>query len=92
MTFKQAVEDSPELEGAWCAGLQALRRADRKHVDAQDTERLTGSIDLDSALRSKSEHANEPVWDYGIGHQPRNRNEEIGVAQEMAAESSAAIA
>lgn len=75
MTFKSAVEATPDLQGAWRAGLQALRRIDKQHVDAEDSRRLSGSVDLDSALAVKCPYA--PRWDYAIGHRPTNANGEM---------------
>ena len=78
MTFKKAVEETPEVAGAYRPGLQALLAGDRPHVAAQDSRRLTGSINLDEALRQDNRnYANAPVWDYGIGHQPANRKGEM---------------
>lgn len=75
MTFKHAVESTPGLKGAWRVGLRALKRADQKHVDAEDTRRLKGSLDVDTTLISA--FPNDPRWDYGIGHQPRDVNGEV---------------
>ena len=48
-------------------GLQAIKAAHRPMIDATSTRRLTGSIDLDTALANDSTHANAPRWDYGVG-------------------------
>ena len=73
--FKQAVEETPGLTDAWHSGLGALRGADRRRVDAEDPRRLTGSVDIDSALQA--EFPDEPRWDYAIGHRPSNLAAEI---------------
>ena len=75
MTFKQAVAETPSLKNAWQGGLQALRAADRQHIVAEDTRRLTGSVDADTEL--KNDFPNDPRWDYGIGHRPANLASEI---------------
>jgi hypothetical protein len=75
VTFKKAVADTPDLENAWYSGLKALRKVDAKHIKAEDTKRLKGSIDLDGALKKKLPNA--PIWDYGIGHKPSNHPEEM---------------
>jgi hypothetical protein len=75
VNFKQAVENTPELEDAYRAGLQALSGADKQHVDAEDTRRLRGSANVDVALAEG--HPNDPRWDYAIGHQPINRDGEV---------------
>lgn len=75
MTFQQAVEATADLAGAWCPGLQALKRADKLHVRAQDTRRLTGSADVDAALQQR--RPKDKRWDYAIGHQPANGQREM---------------
>ena len=40
MTFRRAVESTPNLEGEWKAGLSALRAKDRPHIQPQDTRPL----------------------------------------------------
>jgi hypothetical protein len=71
MTLREAVERTPGLENAWRKGLQALTALDKKHIRAEDTRRLCGSVHLDATL--EKEHANANRWDYGAGHQPANR-------------------
>jgi hypothetical protein len=68
VTFKDAVEATPDLQNAWRSGLRALRRTDRQHVDAQDGRRLAESVDVDSALAAKC--PTDPRWDYGVGYDP----------------------
>jgi hypothetical protein len=75
VTFKKAVEGTPDLMGTWCAGLQALSRADKAHVTAEDTRRLTGSVNVDLTLKAKL--PKEPRWDYAIGHLPTNLTHEM---------------
>lgn len=74
MKFKDAVENTPEIEDALHHGLQALRRRDRTHVTASDTRRITGSVDIDTSLRRR--YPQEPRWDYAIGHLPKNSRKE----------------
>jgi hypothetical protein len=73
--FKDAVEKTVGLEGAWHGGLQAMPAADRQHVDAEDARRLTGSANVDAALAER--HPNDPRWDYAVGHSPTNRRGEV---------------
>jgi hypothetical protein len=75
MTFKEAVETTLNLSAAFQAGLQALRAQDRPHIEAQNTRRLTGSVDLDSALQRIAPYANR--WDFAIGYQHTNRKAEV---------------
>ena len=67
MTFKEAVEAAPRpVNRAYHPGKQALK-GHRKHVVCADSRRLTGSIDLDSALAQEPGYADKPRWDYGLG-------------------------
>jgi hypothetical protein len=73
--FKEAVTQTPNLEKAWQPGLQALRAEDKLHVKAEDTRRLSGSADVDTALLPLEPRANR--WDFAIGYQHTNRNDEF---------------
>jgi hypothetical protein len=63
--FERAVNEVAALQGAYCQGLQALSGEDRQRVRRRIPGSVTGSINLDSAL--KHSLPNEPRWDYGIG-------------------------
>ena len=65
MRFKDAVEKTDGLAKTYKPGLQALKRVDGHRIQCRNTRHLTGSIDLDGALRDS--HPNDPRWDYGIG-------------------------
>lgn len=71
MTFKEAITQTPNLKTAWQPGLQALRAEDKPHVKAEDTRRLCGSADVDTALLAREPNANR--WDFAIGYQHANR-------------------
>jgi len=75
MKFKAAVEKVPGLEKAHQPGLRALRSQDRPHIVAEDTRRLTGSIDVDSALQARYPQANR--WDFAIAYDHTDRNAEV---------------
>jgi hypothetical protein len=75
MTFKEAVETAPNLDAAFRAGLRALRAQDRLHIEPEDPRKLTGSVDVDKALRPIEPNANR--WDYAIGYQHANRDAEV---------------
>ncbi|MBX3413130.1 MAG: hypothetical protein KF708_10615 [Pirellulales bacterium] len=75
MIFKSAVEQSAQLQSAYCDGLQALTAADRACIRTEDPRRLTGSIDIDTTLSKAC--PNDPRWDYAIGHQPANLDSEV---------------
>ena len=70
MKFKDAVASTPDLDGAWRAGLQALKAVDRQRIKVEDTHRLAGSVDVEAALTPK--YPDKRQWDYAIGHQPGN--------------------
>lgn len=83
MSFEEAVRAAPAPVDCACrSGLQALKRVDRSRITCADPRRLTGSIDLDSALAGVVGHSNAPRWDYGIGYRP-NRSEERAVWVEV---------
>jgi hypothetical protein len=63
--FKKAVQGTRALAHAYRDGLQAIRSADHQRMICQEPRRLTGSVDMDEALRSS--HPNDARWDYGIG-------------------------
>ena len=70
-TFRDAVADAPSpVSQAYRPGKQALERRHRTLVTCSDTQRLTGSIDLDATLAQEPDYANQSRWDYGIGHKP----------------------
>jgi hypothetical protein len=73
--FKDAVERTPDLQDAWRRGFQALLAADRRHVEAEATRRLAGSVNVDAALAE--DYPNEPRWDYAVGHRPANGSGEV---------------
>lgn len=73
MRFKNAVQATKGLAGAYRPGLQALAPADHKRISCKDTRKLAGSVNLDETL--KQAQPNEPRWDYGVGvaRGPRDR-------------------
>lgn len=83
MNFEEAVRAAPApVDSAYRSGKQALAGADRSRVTCVDPRRLTGSINLDSALSGEPGYANEPRWDYGIGYKP-NRSVERAIWVEV---------
>jgi hypothetical protein len=75
MTFKEAVERTPNLKTGWRSGKGALEAKDKPHIKPEDTRQLRGSAFMDAALRTREPHANR--WDYAIGYQHTNRNAEF---------------
>lgn len=64
MAFRDDVAKTVGLEQAWRSGLQALRDADRIHVNSENPRTLAGSVDVDAALRSQYPVAAR--WDYVV--------------------------
>jgi len=73
VNFCQTVSQTPNLSSAWKPGLGALRARDRPHVKPQSPHQLSGSVDLDKALKKVQPHANSNRWDFGIGYRHTNR-------------------
>jgi hypothetical protein len=75
VSFKTAVGNTRHLADAWKPGLQALRAQDRPHVVPVDPRRLQGSVDVDSALRSRQPNANR--WDFAIAYRHTNNQKDF---------------
>lgn len=75
MSFKDVVEATPHLLGAWKPGLGALRAEDKPHIKAEDTRMLRGSVDIDKALQARDPQANR--WDFAIAYQHDDREGEV---------------
>ena len=75
MSLQHDIENAAGLDDAYRAGLQALRARDRAKIEAVPTRSLSGSVDVDSALRIR--FARSPRWDYAIGWKQRNRAEYV---------------
>lgn len=65
MTFKQAVENTPEIKSGFRNGLQALGTKS-KQVSATDTKKVEGSVDIDACTQAL--YPNDARWDYVIGY------------------------
>ena len=74
--FCTAVESIPGMPNDHCReGLQALKRVHRKVIRMDKHVTLTGSVDLDDALREQ--FPEEPRWDYGIGFRKGSREKAV---------------
>lgn len=67
--FKEAVENTPDIKDYYRPGLQAVKGSERKMISPEDTKKLSGSVDIDSAL--KAHNQNEARWDYTIGYEDK---------------------
>ncbi len=75
MTFQQTVAQTPEISGAWQAGLQALLEADRNRIQTAEPRNLRGSVNVEQFLASRCPEQRQ--WDYAVGFQPMNLDEEV---------------
>ncbi len=66
MSFADDVEATPHLAGMLRQGLGALRAQDREHVTVERSRSLSGSVDVDAALRAVEPEAAR--WDFVIAH------------------------
>ncbi len=71
MSFEDAVRTARHpVNCAYRSGKQALGKKHGKSIHCTNPQRLTGSIDLDPAIKREPRHADAPRWDYGIGYKP----------------------
>lgn len=75
MKFRQAVAQTPHLDEAYRAGLQALRPEDKPHIQPEDTRRLGGSVDIDAANKRVDPNGNR--WDFAVAYAHTNRTKEV---------------
>ena len=64
--FRVAIENTEEVKNGFCVGKQAIKSVDRSKVDAADKNKLQGSLDIDSQV--KTLYPNEPRWDYALSY------------------------
>jgi len=77
MTFRRAVAGTPSLRDAYQPGLRALSARDAGRLHVEEPRWLTGSVNLDEALRAAQPRA--PRWDYGIGYRHSHQEEALWV-------------
>ena len=65
LTFKQAVETTPDVANGYQTGLGALGQY-RNKINAADTRLLDGSVDIDTCTTRKYPNANR--WDYALAY------------------------
>ena len=93
MSFERAVRaEQPPVNGAYREGKLALEKKHRKLVTCEDPQRLTGSIDLDSALARQPGYANDARWDYGLGYRPAAKKREQAVWIEIHSATTGEVA
>ena len=65
LTFKQAVEATPDVANGYQIGLGALGQYSNK-INAANTRLFNGSIDIDACTTKK--YPNENRWDYALAY------------------------
>jgi len=65
LTFKEAVESTPDIATGYKTGLIALGQYSNK-VSVRDTRLLGGSVDIDACTVAKYPDANR--WDYALAY------------------------
>ena len=64
--FQVAVELTEEVKNGFCVGKQAIKHTDRNKVNATDSKKLQGSLDIDSQVKMLYPH--DPRWDYALSY------------------------
>lgn len=65
MTFKQAIESTPDISNGYKTGLTAFGGYSNK-VKVPDTTKLQGSVDIDACTTKKYPQSNR--WDYAFAY------------------------
>jgi hypothetical protein len=73
MKFGTAVSSTHELAPYLRSRLDALSNAYQNSITATDPNRITGSVDIDTALQLAC--ANDYRWDYAIGYRINNQDD-----------------
>jgi len=73
--FRQAIDETRHLNGAWQTGFKGLREVDRNRVGTVAPRRLTGSVNVESRLQAL--YPSERQWDYAVGFRPADFNGEV---------------
>ena len=74
-TLSAAIKQIPSLTGKFKHGLRALSKNHRDAISLKDSRKLSGSIDIDTALKSK--HPHDHRWDYCIGVQKKRNADSL---------------
>lgn len=64
-TFKQAVEATPDVKGAFVSGLGGLG-PNRTKITLTDSRRCEGSLNIDDTVTAK--YPNDSRWDYALSY------------------------
>lgn len=64
--FKEAIDKTPDVNGGYQPGLQALKGSYSSYIQATDTRLIDGSLDIDEKV--KNLYPKENRWDYAISY------------------------
>lgn len=62
--LEKAADKTPDVKGHFCKGLGAIKSNEKERIIVPDTRKLTGSIDIDSAI--KEIYPEDNRWDYAV--------------------------
>ena len=66
MTFKEAVEATPDVANGYQSGLNAIENKYRNRIQVSNTRLLNGSVDIDSCTTCL--YPNDNRWDYAFSY------------------------
>ncbi|MFN4313280.1 MAG: hypothetical protein ACK4E0_03230 [Chitinophagaceae bacterium] len=64
--FKEAVENTQQVNTAYCVGLQALKKVDRAKIELRESGNCEGSLDIDTTVVQQYPQSNR--WDYCLSY------------------------
>ena len=68
MTFKQAVEDTPEVCSCYKTGKRAIKTSEQNKCELTEPDKCGGSLFIDDCLISQGLYPNDNRWDYAIDY------------------------
>ncbi|MDP2983099.1 MAG: hypothetical protein Q8O92_07205 [Candidatus Latescibacter sp.] len=75
MKFKTAVKCTDDIAPFLQSQLDALSKAHKNSIIVNNSKRVTGSVNIDDAL--KSVYPNDNRWDYAIGYYINNQDDKV---------------
>ena len=67
--FQMAVESTEEVKTGYRPGLHAIKKSDRNKVNAMHTNKIQGSLDIDTQVQAI--YPNKNRWDYVLSYNNR---------------------
>ncbi len=67
-TFKQAIDETPDVKGYHMPGKQAILKGEKDKVDIHDNSKCGGSLFIDDSLIKQKKYPNDNRWDYAIDY------------------------